>query len=101
MAKFLIKYGTGAGDCDVNVDNCDDAMRFADQHCSYTQCSYYVHSEDGELLARRSWCGFTFDFDEQREIYEDVCEDDFIVFGTFGFYAPWEDADGDRLYLWD
>ena len=84
-AFYMIRYNTGAGDEEVN-GTLDEAKAIADDGAAYTQQDIVIEDEDGNEVARRVWYGV-----ELTDEYMTDDEDKYITFGSFGFYAPWND----------
>ena len=82
---YWIRYGTGAGDEEI-IGTLDDAKRAADDGAAYTQIDIVIEDEDGNEITRRRWWGV-----ELTDEYMTDDEDKYITFGSFGFYAPWDD----------
>lgn len=90
MARFYVTYGTGAGDFWFEGD-LFDAMKKADSEAAYTCQGIAILSEDltSPAVAVRPWYGYPWT-PAELDVGEDLFEEDFIVFGKFGFYGPWE-----------
>ncbi len=86
MAKYDIKYGTGAGDFEV-TGTLEEAKAAADDGASYTQQNIKI-CEGASLVAHRPWFGIAFDPD-----VTEYTEDEVIQFGSFGHYGAWMDID--------
>ena len=86
MEKYLIDYGTGAGNQEVE-GTLEEAMKIADKGACYTQCDICIYNQNGDIVAARQWWGVTYD-DSQLE------EEDSIEFGTFGYYSDWNEEYG-------
>lgn len=80
--RYHICYHTGVGD-DV-ADTLEKAMKIADEGAAYTQRDITIEDDDGNMVARRSWWGVEYD-----ETNEDMCCEDPICFGSFGYYGDW------------
>lgn len=78
MSKFIINYGTGAGN--EETSDFELAMETADNGAAYTQQNIKIEDENGNVIAQRTWYGTICGIEE--------CENP-ISFGTFGFYADW------------
>lgn len=79
MAKYLINYGTGAGNFEFE-GTLDEVKTEADKGIAYTQtdCNILL---DGEVVAMRRWWGV--------EVEDEYKTDDIIDFGKFGYYEKW------------
>lgn len=77
----MTNYKLKSGDVTVAADatELDDAMKEADEWCSYNNQSLEI-LEDGKVVATRSWYGCTEGFED---------EENPIGFGNFGYYADW------------
>lgn len=82
---YWIRYGTGAGDEEI-VGTLDDAKRAADDGAAYTQTDIVIEDDDGNEITRRRWYGVELTEDDMT-----ADEDEYIIFGSFGFFAPWDD----------
>jgi hypothetical protein len=81
---YRVDFGTGAGN-QGSFETVEDAMEYADENASYTQCDICIYDEDyDELVAERKWYGVPFD-DELG------LADDPICFDKFGYYDDWQD----------
>lgn len=71
------------------LDECktiEEAMEYADEGAVYNGYDLKIY-EDNLLVMLRRWSSVEFDIDEV-----DFDEDECIFFGSFGFYAPWEEV---------
>lgn len=73
--RYYIDYGTGAGN-EWAEGTLDDAKKAAAEGVRYTQTDAVI-LEDGEEVARLTWCGCQLD-DDDIEVIAD--------FGNFGYY---------------
>lgn len=85
---YTIRYNTGAGDEEVN-GTLDEAKAVADDGAAYTQQDIVIEDESGDEVARRVWYGVEL---TEEDMTED--EDQYITFGSFGYYAPWQEVGG-------
>ena len=78
MKKYLVDFGTGAGN--EYAETLEDAKRIAEANLAYTQQNVNIY-EDDEVVATLPWWGV------QPE------QDDVVTaqFGSFGFYGQWSD----------
>lgn len=79
---FNINYGTGAGN--ESAETLWEAKALADEGAAYTQADIVITDEDGDEVARRTWCGVAYDADE-------CGEENPINFGDYGYYTDWVD----------
>ena len=84
MAKYFIKYHTGAGDEWIE-GTLQEAMKTADELAAYTQQSISIEDEAGNEVARRPWWGVKYDPD-----VDEAAEDEVIQFGDYGYYGAWQ-----------
>lgn len=82
---YMIRYNTGVGDEEI-TGTLDTAKRIADEGAAYTQQDIVIEDESGCEVARRRWYGVELDEDE---VGDEI--DDYITFGRYGFYAPWQE----------
>lgn len=82
--SYSIRYGTGAGD-ETGIETLEEAKATADAGAQYTQVSI-VLDDDGEEVCSRPWVGVQYDYDNP----DTQCEDR-IDFGSFGYFADWEE----------
>lgn len=97
-ATYWVDYLTGAGDFEI-TGTLEEAKRAADDGASYTQRDILIYKQikldgpgdlyDSELVCGRVWYGVEL---TEEDMTED--EDQYITFGSFGFYAPWQEVDG-------
>ena len=81
---YIINYGTGAGNETANT--IDEAKKIADAGATYTQCNITIlNDDDDNEVARRRWVGKQYDHNNPDE----HC-DDRIDFGSFGYFADWD-----------
>jgi hypothetical protein len=78
MEKYLVDFGTGAGN--EYAETLEDAKRIAEANLAYTQQDVDIY-EDDTLVTTLRWWGV------QPE------QDDVVTaqFGSFGFYGQWSD----------
>ena len=79
---YNINYHTGAGD-ESGFETIDDAKVAAVEGATYTQQDITIENENGDEVARLPWCGVEADEDEDDEVE--------VSFGSFGYYAQWQD----------
>ena len=79
---YYINYYTGAGNFTYD-GTLEEAKKEADKGAGYTQQSYAILDEDENVVAVRRWCGMEYDMEEDGE-------ENPILFGSFGYYADWE-----------
>lgn len=77
MERYLIDFGTGAGNLFANT--IDKAMQLAKEGLAYTALSVHITDTQGKTVATLPWYGL------------EPAEDDIVTakFGTFGFYGGW------------
>ena len=85
---YMIRYNTGAGDEEI-TGTLATAKRIADDGAAYTQQDIVIEDESGDEVARRVWYGVEL---TEEDMTED--EDQYITFGSFGYYAPWQEVGG-------
>lgn len=76
-AKYVVDFGTGVTE---ECDTLEEAKKYAEDNCSYTQQSIRI-MYDGEEVAVSRWYGVEAGEEDTGIAY----------FGEFGFYGEWED----------
>ena len=85
MKKFLINFGTGAGE--EYAETLEEAKEIAEENATYTQCSITIEipsnddEEENKVVAKLPW--WSVQPGEDDEVTVD--------FGNFGFYGEWEE----------
>lgn len=82
--KFLVNFGTGAGN--EFAETLEEAKEIAEENATYTQASITIeipnnNEEENEVVAKLPWWSVH------------PGDDDVVTvdFGDFGFYGEWEE----------
>jgi len=78
--KYLIDYGTGAGNVRTE-GTLEDTMQKAEEGLCYTQTSVTIYDDDNNEVARLPWWGV-------EPVADDVVT---ARFGSSGFYGEWQE----------
>lgn len=79
MKKFLVNFGTGAGN--EYAETLEEAKQIAEENATYTQASITIEDENYNEIAKLPWWG----------VYPGEDDEVTIDFGEFGFYGEWID----------
>lgn len=69
---------------ELNTEDLDVAMGLADAEASYNQSGMAIMDNDDNVIASRTWYGCMDGIEDQENP---------ISYGTFGFYADWQQED--------